>query len=77
MSEIFNDHDVFQSQQLKGNIIAFTSAREKALDGLIRSLCTRFADVEEGVLEAAQITSLQNWPDSDDTGGEYHIMCYA
>ena len=67
LSEIFNDHDVFHTQQLKGNIIAFMSAREKALDGLIRSLCTRFADVEEGVLEVAQITSLQNWPDSDDT----------
>ena len=75
LSEIFNDHDVLHRQQLKGNIIAFTSAREKALDGLLRSLSTRFVDVEEDVLEAAQSASLQNWPDSDDTGGECHGIC--
>ena len=66
LSEVFDNHDVFRTQELKGNIVAFTSAREKTLDGLIRSLSTRFADVEEGVLDAAQMASLQNWPDSDD-----------
>ena len=75
LSEVFNDHDVFRTHELKGNIIAFTSAREKALDGLIRSLFTHFVDVEEDVLEAAQIASLQTWPDSDDTGGECHVIC--
>ena len=75
LSEVFNDYDVFRTHELKGNIIAFTSAREKALDGLIRSLFTHFVDVEEDVLEAAQSASLQTWPDSDDTGGECHCIC--
>ena len=75
LSEIFNAHDVLHRQQLKGNIIAFTSAREKALDGLLRSLSTHFVDVEEDVLEAAQSASLQTWPDSTDTGGECHGIC--
>ena len=68
---MFEDNDVFGTQSLKGNLTAFTSAREKGLDGLLRSLSSRFADIEEGVLEAAQIASLQNWPDADGTGGEY------
>ena len=25
------------------------------------------------VLEAAQVNSLQNWPNADDTGGEYNL----
>lgn len=72
LSEVFNN-DVFGSQMLKGNLTAFISAREKSLDGLMRSLCHRFAYMEEGVLEATQIASLQNWPDTDDTSGEYNF----
>ena len=71
---MFDDNDVFGTQTLKGNLTAFVSAREKGLEGLIRSLCNRFADIEEGVLEAAQVASLQNWPDTDDTGGEYNLI---
>ena len=47
--EVFDDNDVFSTQSLKGNLTAFVSAREKGFDGLIRSLCSRFAGMEEGV----------------------------
>ena len=70
LSEVFGDHTLFGGQTLKGNLVSFTSARQKTLDGLLDSLQNRFSDMEEGVLQAAQIASLQNWPDSDDTNGE-------
>jgi len=59
LSETFEDNDVSGTQRLKGNMTAFMSVREKALEGLIRRLCSHFVDAE-GVLEAVQIARLQN-----------------
>jgi len=67
---VFDDNTLFGGQTLKGNLTSFTSARQKTLDGLLESLQNRFSDIDQGVLQAAQIASLQNWPDTDDTNGE-------
>ena len=70
LSEVFQDNTIFGGQTLKENLASFTCARQKTLDGLLESLENRFSDMDEGVLQSAQIASLQNWPDTDDTNGE-------
>ena len=70
LSEVFDGNPVFGGQTLKGNLASFTRARQNTLDGLLDSLDNRLSDIDEGVLQSAQIASLHNWPDIDDTNVE-------
>ena len=60
--------DEFKGQALKGNINMFTSAQAKVVENLIESLETRYNDVQDDVLGATKLASLQTWPVSFESG---------
>ena len=60
--------DEFKGQALTGNLNMFTSARGKVVESLIKSLETRYNDVQDDVLGATKLGSLQTWPVSFESG---------
>ena len=63
--------DEYKGQALKGNLNMFTSEWGKVVENLIESLETRYNDVQDNVLGATKLGSLQTWPVSFESGIKY------
>ena len=67
--------DEYKGQALTGNLNMFTSElrseRRKVVENLIESLETRYNDVQDNVLGATKLGSLQTWPVSFESSINY------
>ena len=68
-----SNDDVFWGQKLEGNESNVEPQKQKVLQGLVKSVENRFADVSSGLLESTKLADSTSWPASyeDDPG-----MCF-
>ena len=68
------DKESFQDEKVVGKEGPFLSQRMALVDGIINATEKKFADLDEGVLNAAKLADLTTWPSdlNDDNKG----YCY-
>ena len=74
MRQVASVEEVFKDISLKrdGRPVDMDATRDKAIDGLLAALETRFTDRAEtaDVIQALQISNIKMWPSRDDDEGK-------